>query len=77
MPLADHKPGDVRRIPGPKCGIARLMHILDYEDANELQTWLDNPLYEGTQISEALRNAGHRVSAFTVNRHVRGDCACE
>lgn len=60
---------------GPKCHVWRLLQTLPADDLDALTCALDSDMTHAT-ISRALIDEGHRVSAITIGRHRRGECAC-
>ncbi len=62
--------------PGPKCSVAYMMKRLDPSDLATFTTALANADITAAAISRALRNVGEEVSAFSVNRHRKGECSC-
>ena len=63
-------------LPGPKCGIHTALQALSEEDRGTLMAALENRDVTGAAISRALATIGHKMTAFTVNRHRKGDCSC-
>lgn len=61
---------------GPACTIQLLLDTLDADTAEHLRGALANPHAASTAIVKALQDAGHRVSANTMQRHRRGECRC-
>ena len=57
------------------CAIRSMLADLDAEDVKALQVALSSDL-SITQITQVLRSEQHLVSATTVGRHRRGQCAC-
>lgn len=63
---------------GPLCGIAVLLDRLDKADrAALLQFLADRDTVTTAVIHRALAAEGHRVGKNTIERHRRGDCACD
>jgi hypothetical protein len=52
-----------------------LSRLIDTE-ADALQDMIDDPAWMATEISRALRDEGERLSASSIQRHRRGECAC-
>lgn len=66
---------------GPRCNVGLLLARLDKTDpkaAAALRQVLGLPMdeYPATVLSRRLKDAGHGVSPFTIQRHRRGECAC-
>lgn len=62
--------------PGPKCAVDYLMKRLDPDDLATLTKALRTKGVTAAAISRAVRNVGEEVSAFSVNRHRKGECSC-
>ena len=64
-----------QKIPGPKCGVGKILLELDPDDI----AFFDEMVKEGRTapyISDVLTAEGHAVSHYTVRRHVVGRCSC-
>ena len=62
------------RKPGFACGVAAFRDA--HPDlAAEFDEAVSAPI-QASAVSEALRRRGFELSAFTINRHRRSDCAC-
>lgn len=75
MGLIDGLGADVP-VRGPECSISILMGKLDAKEQAALIAALQNPAKPNTFIARVLRDEGYNISATTVGRHRRGDCAC-
>lgn len=58
-----------------ECGVARAVAKLNADDSAALLAVLatERP---STQIEQALAAIGHKVSAYTLNRHRQAKCSC-
>lgn len=74
MPLdPNRKPTPPRK--GPRCTVCTALHLLDRNDADVLQGWLDHPVLTASQLVEWLRADGiEYVSETAVSRHRRRAC---
>ena len=75
MPLrfADEKVTQAKAVT--RCGAGRVIQSLDDEDL----AYFDGMIREGktaTHIAAVLREDGHDISHFTMQRHMRGQCSC-
>jgi len=64
-----------QKIPGPKCGVGKILLELDPDDI----AYFDEMVTEGrsaTYMSDVLKEDGHTVSHYTVRRHTAGRCSC-
>lgn len=60
-----------------RCQVAIVLGALDNKAAAELVQAIANPSISGTAISAVMREEGHELSAFSVRRHRRRECACK
>lgn len=63
--------------PGGTCGVALLVRRLGETEQAELLEAMDDPITSSRGISLALDRRGYTVSYQTIQRHRRGDCACD
>lgn len=76
MALADLASATSRpSIRGPRCGVCIALAILDPPDVADLNAALRNQHAAPRLIAAELQEMGLPVKAFTVNRHIRGECA--
>jgi len=73
---AAFKEHELAATPRRECGVVVILKTLTDNDSAAVQEALDNPRLTGTSIARVLSDAGHPVSANTVNRHRRQDCSC-
>lgn len=77
----------LRRQPGVKCGMTRVLHDVTPELRLRLEAILDEMKVAREQghqcrytcpwLARTLTEHGHKVSALTINVHVNRKCACE
>lgn len=60
---------------GPRCGVCIALAILEPQDVADLTAALRNQHAAPRLIAAELQELGVAVKAFTVNRHIRGECA--
>lgn len=60
-------------LTGIKCSLAVL--LAEDPDRDEYRAVIYGNEWSAEAVSRVLRNRGHQVSAWTVRRHRRGDCA--
>ena len=61
---------------GPQCAIKRIAGALTPAEHADLSKALELGL-PAAAISRALIARGHKVKPETINRHRRGECACD
>lgn len=60
---------------GPACTVCRLLDTLPPVEAGALRKLLSDPLWRYSDLSDALAEEGHKIKAFTLARHARGQCS--
>ena len=60
-----------------QCGVDYIANQLSDEDRKDLELAIANTNVRYTEIASELRSMGFDISAQTVSRHSRGECACE
>lgn len=75
MSLADALRTPPTRTSRP-CALGHTIDSLTGADANAVELALADGRFTVEAIRLALRAAGHQMSASTVLRHRRGQCAC-
>ncbi len=75
MALADLATTTERPAPAPRCAVCVALALLPEADRDDLEKALHNPYAAPRLIAAELTLIGHTVRAFTVNRHIRGECA--
>jgi tetrahydromethanopterin S-methyltransferase subunit A len=58
------------------CAMGRILDLVQNEDKEAIEKALANRQISGTVLSKALKTEGYSISAFSVRRHRRGECAC-
>jgi hypothetical protein len=78
MSLADAAELVPQSRKGPDCSVATLLDQLEDDDRDNLLSWLAlKPAFMAhSRISRILRTAGYTISAGTIGRHRKGECAC-
>ena len=82
MTLAERLASTQRRGPGLPCSVAIVLETLDDEDAQALRDALAVPKGDpnrlsAQQLSEILREEGHKVPYKSLELHRKGACRCE
>lgn len=62
---------------GPPCTVSVILDQLDSDDRDALQTALNDRLVGTATIFRVLTGNGFQVGLNAVQRHRRGECACE
>lgn len=76
MAIADlQATGAPEGIKGPPCGVCRLMSDLEPTEATALRALLADPRWRYQALSDALAEENHKIPAFTLARHARGQCS--
>jgi hypothetical protein len=60
----------------PRCSVSVVLGSLDNKAAAQLTTAIQDATISGAAISTVMRDEGHELSAFSVRRHRRRECAC-
>jgi hypothetical protein len=60
----------------PVCGYQTLLNTLDKPDQIDLEAAMSDFGIQCSAIERALRQRGNNITATTLRRHRRGDCAC-
>jgi hypothetical protein len=60
----------------PRCSVSVVLGSLDNKASGELLTAITDLSISGAAISTVMRDEGHDLSAFSVRRHRRRECAC-
>ena len=61
---------------GPQCAAGVALETYSKTERGEWADVLANPGIRHTEIATALKADDHNVSADSVSRHRRGECAC-
>ena len=82
MTLAERLASTQRRGPGLPCSVAIVLETLDDKDAQALRDALavpkgDPSRLSAQQLSEILREEGHKVPYKSLELHRKGACRCE
>ena len=82
MTLAERLASTQRRGPGLPCSVAIVLETLDDKDAQALRDALAVPKGDpnrlsAQQLSEILREEGHKVPYKSLDLHRKGACRCE
>lgn len=75
MSLADALKEHAVTVKGPRCTVCSLLDDLEPTDAKILSEALADHAYTHNGISRALRAEGHNITASTLSRHRKGECA--
>lgn len=76
MAIADlYAAGAPEPSKGPPCAVCTLLSDAPEAEATALRKLLSDPLWRYTHLSEALATEGHKIPAFTLARHARGQCS--
>ena len=67
---------DEHKNPGTICTLATIISKLDPADTVALAKALADSTVSAPQLCRALVRAGHPITRGVVERHRRGDCAC-
>jgi hypothetical protein len=59
-----------------RCAVAVVLGCLDNKESAQVMAALQDKSIAGSAIASVLRDEGHNLSAFSVNRHRRRECAC-
>lgn len=79
MSLADRlEAQSAATIPGPDCGVARLLEELPPSDRDEITEALGRTRTILTSVLQRALNAEYKryVSVYTLRRHRSGQCKC-
>lgn len=60
----------------PRCSVSVVLGSLDNKAAAQLLQAIMDASISGAAISTVMRDEGHDLSAFSVRRHRRRECAC-
>lgn len=60
---------------GPSCSVCILLADLPDGEADALRQLLSDPLWRYSSLADALAAEGHKIAAFTLARHARGQCS--
>lgn len=82
MSLAERLASTQRRGPGLPCSVAIVLEALNDKDAQALRDALAVPKghpnrLSAQQLSEILREEGHKVPYKSLETHRKGACRCE
>ena len=82
MTLAERLASTQRRGPGLPCSVAIVLETLDDKDAQALRDALAVPKGDpnrlsAQQLSQILREEGHKVPYKSLELHRKGACRCE
>jgi hypothetical protein len=61
---------------GPSCTVGTALAAMDDEDRATLLGWVD-AARQWSWIAAVLREAGVRISDYTLRRHFDGRCRCD
>ena len=76
--LAEIEAAAAARRPGPACGVANALELLDPDEAEQLRSALARPdKIPGTVIADVLKRRDIRLDPGCVSRHRRGRCGCQ
>ncbi len=75
MSLADALAHEMKA-PGPKCSVAYTLNRLGPDDLATFSAALADKDVTAAALSRALKSISENVSAFSLNRHRKGDCGC-
>lgn len=75
MPLKAAASKINEKIPGPQCGLGKVLTTLNEDDLRFYNQMVADGA-AGTYIAAVFREDGHRLSEYTVRRHIGGKCAC-
>lgn len=75
MSLADSLAREAVTTKGPRCSICQLVDSLEPSDQDTLLAAFADTRFTSAAITRALRSEGHPVSAHTITRHRKGECA--
>jgi hypothetical protein len=65
----------IPKIPGPPCGVVRVMGELSEALASDFRAAVDGP-YDPQIISDQLAKRGVRLSGDSIRRHRNAKCKC-
>ena len=60
---------------GAICGVRKYLESVSEADADELRAALAS-IYPSTMLARVLKRQGVDVTAYTLQRHRKGDCLC-
>jgi hypothetical protein len=60
-----------------KCNVATVKEAMTKKDRSDLEDALADVMIPTATIARVLERNGHKLSAGSIGRHRRGDCACQ
>jgi hypothetical protein len=75
MPLREAAVKVDARVPGPKCGVARMRLMLDKADLEFFNALLKSDK-TSVYVSEVLSADDKKLSDFSIARHRKRKCSC-
>ena len=77
MSLRDQIIAETNIKKGPPCSVSLLLEDLNDEDRAAVIEAMADAKIPSTAIDRALLKEGYRVGSHSLQRHRRGECACE